>query len=64
MTFGWGIERDNNGRRCLLLNICTDERWDHGPEHGGHHQVYMTFLLLGLRWPPVFLWLGWLCMDC
>ncbi len=64
MTWGWTVERDVDGHQCLLVSVCTAERWGHGQPHGGHRQVNMVFLILGLRWPPVFLWLGWLCMDC
>lgn len=64
MTSGWDVIRDVRGRWCLQVTVMGAERWSHGQPHPGHHQIRTMLLIIGLRWPPVFLWLGWLCMDC
>jgi len=51
-------------RPALSLSLVTGERWSHGPEHPGHHQLRIRFITLQLDWPAVYTYRGWLCTDC
>ena len=45
--------------RAVIIGMITEHDDDHG-----HHQQFMWFLTLKLRWRPAYFYRGWVCFGC